>query len=141
MESTRAAAPHDPDAAGASPDRPPPPAAAIGRRDLLAGAAAAVGGAVAARAGVLLAQQGGAGAPAPAGPAAPDPTKVQGRVPNELGTRSAHERPRRRVNRAAPSGESETPLQELHGVVTPSTSTSSGITAACPPSTRRATRC
>lgn len=53
-------------------------------------------------------------------PQAPDnPTKAPGRIPSELGERSPFEKPRRRVNRAAPSGESETPLQDLRGIITP----------------------
>ena len=50
----------------------------------------------------------------------PDPTKLQGRVPTDLGQRSTFENPRRLVFRALPSGETGTPLQHLRGIVTPS---------------------
>ena len=91
----------------------------LSRRDVLVALpAGALGAALAGGAESLLAQA-GASAPAPP-PAVPeDPTKVQGRAPVEVGERSPFERPRRRVNRAAPSGESETPLQELRGTITP----------------------
>lgn len=109
-------APSDPPASGGGADsRSGPP---LTRRDLLVGAVATAGSAMAARAGELLAQSGAQTAAVTPQPTV-DPTKVQGRVPSELGIRSTFERPRRRVNRAAPSGESETPLQELHGIVTP----------------------
>src|SRR5436190_5953683 len=49
-----------------------------------------------------------------------DPTKVPGTPPSELGQRSPFEHPRRRVHRRLPSGESETPLQDLRGIITPS---------------------
>lgn len=49
-----------------------------------------------------------------------DPTKVQGRIPSELGQRSTFETPRRLVLRALPSGESAAPLQHLRGIITPS---------------------
>lgn len=86
------------------------------RRDLIATALGAICGAM-----VDDAREGrgqttmSAGAP----PVPADPTKVQGRVPRALGERSPFEHPRRRVNRAAPSGESETPLHELRGIITP----------------------
>lgn len=51
--------------------------------------------------------------------AAQDPTRVQGRVPSELGQRSPFEKPRRLVFRALPSGESGSPLQDLTGIITP----------------------
>ena len=50
----------------------------------------------------------------------PDPTKVLGRFPNELGQRSPFEQPRRLAPRAAPSSASLTPLQDLNGILTPS---------------------
>ena len=74
------------------------------RRDLLVGAAAAGAG--------LLANGLSAGdAPRKARPTTPaDPTKLLGRDPSELGERSPFVEPRRHVGKAAPSGESETPL-------------------------------
>lgn len=59
------------------------------------------------------------GARVPDTPVAPNSGTVPGRVPTELGQRSAFERPRRRVARALPSGESQTPIQDLRGIVTP----------------------
>jgi sulfane dehydrogenase subunit SoxC len=83
----------------------------LSRRRFIAGAAATAGLAAAAPAHQ---------APAPASPQAPeDPTKVPGKLPSELGERSPFERPRRLVNRAALSGDSETPLQDLEGIITP----------------------
>ncbi len=88
----------------------------LSRRDLIAAALGAIGGAIVDDAREALAKTTvSVGAP----PVAVDPTKVQGRVPRELGERSPFEHPRRRVNRAAPSGESETPLHELRGIITP----------------------
>jgi sulfane dehydrogenase subunit SoxC len=49
-----------------------------------------------------------------------DPTKMLGRPPSDLGQRSPFEQPRRRVRTPLPSGESETPLQDLRGIITPS---------------------
>ncbi len=77
----------------------------LSRRQFIAGAAAAAS---------LGAQQ------TPAPPQAPeDPSKVPGKLPSELGERSPFETPRRRVNRNALSGDSETPLQDLEGIITP----------------------
>ena len=87
--------------------------APISRRALLAGAAGALGAQALSRAG--LAQ--GAGQ-APAGTVAPDPTKVPGAPPSELGQRSPFERPRRIPAGSGP-GTSVTPLQDLCGIVTP----------------------
>src|SRR5437667_3341764 len=56
----------------------------------------------------------------PRPPVPDDPTKVPGTPPSELGQRSPFEQPQRRVNRRLPSGESETPLQDLRGIITPS---------------------
>lgn len=90
----------------------------MSRRTLLAAAAGAAGATLLGSASVI-----GQTIAAPATPPTPlgavEPGKVQGRVPSELGERSVFERPRSRVNRALPSGESETPLQELHGTITP----------------------
>src|SRR5262245_61520505 len=82
----------------------------LSRRRFIAGAAASAGLAAA--------------APAQQVPAAPpqipeDPTKVPGKLPSELGERSPFERPRRHVNRNALSGNSETPLEDLEGIITP----------------------
>ena len=89
----------------------------ITRRTMLVGTAGAVGG-------VLLKTATDAVQLVPSSSAAPrqvspDPTKVQGRVPSELGQRSPSEQPRRQVGRALPSGESTTPLQDLDGIITP----------------------
>lgn len=93
----------------------------ISRRNLLIGTAGTAGLALSDNVRSVLAQvaQRGGGS-APKAPAAPDVRQAQGLVPTELGQRSAFEQPRRRVNRALPSGESETPIQELPGIVTPS---------------------
>jgi len=48
-----------------------------------------------------------------------DPTKMLGVPPSGLGQRSAFEQPRRRVRTPLPAGESETPLQDLRGIITP----------------------
>lgn len=85
--------------------------ALITRRSLLAGAAGAVGGALVA---------GGGGATGAAQERVPGLSSFPGRPPSELGDRSPHERPRRLVSRPFPSSASRTPLQELHGIVTPS---------------------
>jgi sulfane dehydrogenase subunit SoxC len=84
------------------------------RRNLLAGAAAA-------GAGLLTNALASEGQPAgKARPSTPsDSTKLLGRDPRELGERSPFVEPRRHVGRPAPSGESETPLQDLSGIVTP----------------------
>ena len=49
-----------------------------------------------------------------------DPTKVLGRFVSELGQRAPAERPRRMVRSDAASSSSRTPLQDLHGIITPS---------------------
>lgn len=77
---------------------------AISRRALLTGAAGAVAAKVASAQGPNT-----AGVP-------PDSTKVQGRPASELGQRSPFEQPRRVSSGAS----SQTPLQDLHGVITPS---------------------
>lgn len=84
------------------------------RRDLLVGAAAA-GASLLTTA--LASSDPHAAKPRPATPK--DPTKLLGRDPRELGERSPFVEPRRHVGRPAPSGESETPLQDLVGIVTP----------------------
>lgn len=100
------------DATTSEPDNEPQ--RRLTRRDLLLGAA---GGAAA----VLLRQAVDLEAQTPAS-ATSSPAqqgRTQGRVPSELGQRSPFEQLRRRVSRAAPSGESETPIQDLHGIITP----------------------
>src|SRR5438094_5627616 len=85
----------------------------IRRRDLLR-KGVCLGGAA------LLSGQRAAEAAAEPRPVVPDdPTKLLGVSPRELGQRSPFEQPRRRVNRRLPSGESETPLQDLRGIITP----------------------
>jgi sulfane dehydrogenase subunit SoxC len=86
--------------------------ATLSRRTVLAGAAVAVTSTVV------------RGLPLPAQTAAlqratavPDPTKVQGPPPSELGERSPFAEPRRRP--AFGNIASQTPLQDLHGIITP----------------------
>jgi sulfane dehydrogenase subunit SoxC len=74
----------------------------VSRRDLLAGMAAA-----------------GAGWVGRTGATPEDATRLQGRLPSELGQRSPFEEPRRHVDRPLPSSFSETPLQDLDGIITP----------------------
>jgi sulfane dehydrogenase subunit SoxC len=92
------------------------PDTSVTRRDLLVGAAGALGGAVLAGLPVSVDGQEAAAA-RPTVPA--DPTKLQGGVTTQVGTRSPFETPTR-----APYGEtvgnSLTPLQDLTGVITPS---------------------
>ncbi len=47
-----------------------------------------------------------------------DPTRVPGARPQELGSRSPHETPRKLLSGSA-GGSSRTPLQDLHGTLTP----------------------
>jgi sulfane dehydrogenase subunit SoxC len=49
----------------------------------------------------------------------PDPTKVPGRFTTELGTRAPAEQPRRLARAQALSASSQSPLQDLMGVITP----------------------
>lgn len=86
---------------------------AITRRSLLAGAAAAAGSAV--TAGVLKGAE-AAGFPTQE---APDPTKVPGARPQILGSRSPHETPEKLISGSI-GGVTRTPLQDLHGTITPS---------------------
>ena len=92
------------------------PAASLSRRTLLAGVVGAISATLLDNASALHAQAKGL---VPSPPALADPGKVQGHIPTELGERSPFEHPRRRVNRPAPAGESETPLQDLFGTITP----------------------
>ncbi|MDX1394396.1 MAG: sulfite dehydrogenase [Gemmatimonadota bacterium] len=86
----------------------------ITRRSLIAGAAAAAGGALAG--GALKATELAAGAGAQE---AADPTKVPGDRPQTLGSRSPHETPEKLVSGSI-GGVTRTPLQDLHGTITPS---------------------
>jgi sulfane dehydrogenase subunit SoxC len=52
-------------------------------------------------------------------PTAGDPSRVPGRPISELGRRAPAERPRRMVRTRALSASSRTPLEELHGTITP----------------------
>lgn len=88
------------------------PAPALSRRTLLAGAAGGLGATFLAR---FPLPPGLAGQVASVDPF-PDPTRVQGRAANMLGERSPFERPRRQAWGTA----SLTPLQDLHGIITPS---------------------
>lgn len=53
-------------------------------------------------------------------PPAADPTKIPGRFVSEVGTRAPGEQPRRLLRTLALSSSSRTPLQDLHGTITPS---------------------
>lgn len=80
----------------------------LSRRALLAGAATGVGAALQ------------AGQQQPPRPRAPeDSTKLLGPPPSDLGQRSRFERPQRIMTRPGPAGSSESPLQDLSGIVTP----------------------
>lgn len=102
------------DATASASERPPSsePAPHLTRRALLTGAAGALGATVVAKLPVTEAAFAQT-APPPA--VRPDPTKVQGPGPSELGSRSAFEQPRRYTG----SSSSATPHQDLHGVITP----------------------
>ena len=71
----------------------------ISRRAALAGGAVLLGGVFVKTAADALAGVAGMAQQVP-----PDPTKVLGRLPGELGERSPFEQPVRRVLRAQPSG-------------------------------------
>ena len=86
------------------------------RRRLIAGAGSAAG--LLTLAQVAGAHTAAAAQAAPAQQPVPDdPTKVQGRPPNELGDRSQFEQPRRISNGTSSS---RTPLDALNGIITPS---------------------
>jgi len=85
--------------------------ASISRRALLAGAASAVGAHALSRVGHAHVP-----AQAPHAVVPPDPTKVPGSPPSQLGQRSGFEQPRRIP---LGSGSSLAPLQDLYGIVTP----------------------
>ena len=79
----------------------------LSRRTMLASAAGAIGSTVLTRsAGTQEAQE------------HPDPTKVQGRLASELGSRSPHEEIQRIPYRSTRTS-SHTPLQDLEGIITP----------------------
>src|SRR6185436_6432872 len=80
----------------------------LSRRQLLVGALGA--GAL-----TTLARAAAAETPAPALLVPTDPTKVPGPGPSPLGARSTFESPARTFSATS----SRTPLQELHGVITP----------------------
>ena len=84
----------------------------ISRRKLIAGAAGVLG---AGALGKLLEPQ-NAAAQTPEVAVPPDSTKVQGAPPGELGARSPFETPKRTLFPTS----SKTPLQDLHGIITPS---------------------
>src|ERR1051326_7460162 len=85
----------------------------VTRRALLTGAAGAMAGAVAAKVVVPdIANAQTAKLP----PVPKDPTKVQGDPTSKRGTRSRFEAP----ERSAGPTSSQTPLQDLHGTITPS---------------------
>lgn len=86
----------------------------VSRRSLLAGAAALAGAAVA-QAALSPLTTSTAAAPLPQ-PGAGDPAKIPGRPPKPYGQRAAFELAQRQ---AGPIG-SLTPLEQLHGVITPS---------------------
>ena len=49
----------------------------------------------------------------------PDPTKVPGRFTSEVGRRATGEQPRRLARAQALSSSSQSPLQDLMGIITP----------------------
>ncbi len=102
--------PADDSAPGPSGDPP----AALSRRTLLAGAASLAGFAAAQSVLSSLAAAPLSG-PGPT-PGTEDPTRVPGRPPSPYGKRAAFER----AARLAGATSSLTPLQALHGIVTPS---------------------
>lgn len=91
------------------------PARRISRRELLSGAAGVAAGSLLPRT-VNAESPPGAGR-APGGVAS---GRRQGHGPTPVGERSPFEQPRRGVGSAAPNGSSTTPLEDLHGIVTPS---------------------
>ncbi len=94
---------------------------AITRRSLLTGAAGTLGGTVLGSALPLGSlQPGAAERTGGARSQVPDVSAYPGRPPSEVGERSPHERLGRLVRRHFPSSSSRTPLQDLHGIVTPS---------------------
>lgn len=94
----------------------------ISRRSLLSGAAGALGGAFVGGAVPPLLPGNGKSAQedADAQQQVPELSAYPGRPPSEVGSRSPHERLTRTVRRDFPSSSSRSPLQDLHGIVTPS---------------------
>nr|MBI3614729.1 sulfite dehydrogenase [Nitrospirota bacterium] len=90
------------------------PSATLSRRALLTGAAS-LAGLTAAQAALSSLSAAPLSGPGPT-PGAEDPTKVPGRPPSPYGKRAAFER----AARLAGATSSLTPLQTLHGIVTPS---------------------
>lgn len=84
----------------------------VSRRALMAGAASLAGAAGLTAVQAALAPLGSAAPP----PAPDDPTRVPGRPPKPYGPRAPFERASRRTGASS----SLTPLQDLHGIVTPS---------------------
>lgn len=84
----------------------------LSRRELIAGAAGALAAGVATRIPLAAAE---AAEPEPGVVVPPDPTRVQGVPPSGAGQRSVFEQPRREFSPTS----SRTPLQELHGTITP----------------------
>lgn len=105
-ERARADQPSDDSAAG-PPDDPP---AALSRRALLTGAASLAG--FTAAQSMLSSLNAAPISP----PGQEDPTRIPGRPPTPYGQRSAFER----TTRLAGAASSLTPLQTLHGILTPS---------------------
>jgi sulfane dehydrogenase subunit SoxC len=85
----------------------------MSRRTLLASAAGAAGAAILQNAQTARAER--APIPAAVDESAQEPSQVQGRPPSELGTRAPGEQPRRLPGPTS----SRTPLQDLHGTITP----------------------
>ncbi len=93
-----------------SQEKQTPQQPSLSRRALLAGAASLAGLAAAQAAVSSLS------AAAPPIPGAGDPARIPGRPPRPYGQRAAFER----ATRVAGTSSSLTPLQELHGIITPS---------------------
>jgi sulfane dehydrogenase subunit SoxC len=94
---------------GAPPQPASPATPTVSRRQLLAGTAGALGAAILHSSGLAAADA------APAVQQAIRTTRRQGPGPSEVGGRSAHEQPRRSVDKIS----SGTPHDELHGMITP----------------------
>lgn len=109
-EQARSDRPLEDSAGGPSDD----PSAALSRRALLAGAAS-LAGLTAAQAALSSLSAAPFSGPGPT-PGPEDPTRVPGRPPSPYGKRAPFER----ATRLAGATSSLTPLQTLHGIVTPS---------------------
>jgi len=115
------------DLEGNSKGRRPEGAPGISRRTLLSGAAGALGGAFLGGALPLLPHTARRApdrethtAEAQELQEAPDLSAYPGRPPSPIGERAPGEAPRRLVRQNFPSSSSRSPLQDLHGIVTPS---------------------